>query len=332
MSAAGGGFPPGSPFGAPPPGFGAPPQGGFQPGGAPAYPQGAVAEPAFVLNMPADPNWQPIEGGDTLEKDGFYCGKIISEKVRNNDGKLTVIMTVELQDADAVGKKLSKFMPNPAQSSKDTWWLWRSLVRSIYGTVEAAQSALQYTPGKFTGAYVYFKTEAYADDRGTMRTGIGVWTTRAEWEEAQQPGPGGVPRNRWPAKINAAQNPGVGALPGGSGGLPGMPGGGLPGAPSGGLPGMPTMPTNVPAGLPMPGTAPMQQALAIGAAPAFVAPPPTVTAPPPQAGFPPGGGFAPPIAAAPVPGGPIAFPPPPQNGVPQPSAAGIAAGFPPSPR
>ena len=75
MSAAGGGFPPpGSPFGAPPAGFGAPPQGGFQPGGAP-YPQGAVAEPAFVLNMPADPNWQPIEGGDTLEKDGFYWGR-----------------------------------------------------------------------------------------------------------------------------------------------------------------------------------------------------------------------------------------------------------------
>lgn len=320
MSAAGGGFPPGSPFGAAPPGFaGAPAQPGFG-GGAPAYPQGAVAEPAFVLNMPADPNWQPIEGGDTLEKDGFYAGKIISEKVRNSDGKLMVIMTVELADADAVGKKLSKFMPNPAQTSKDTWWLWRSLVRSIYGTVERAQQALQYTPGVFTGAYVYFKTEAYADDRGTLRTGIGAWTTRDEWEEAAKTG-----RNRWPAKVNAAQNPGVGALPGGTGGLPGMPGGGLPGAPSGGgLPGMPSVPTAVPSGLPMPGAAPMQ-----AAAPAFVAPPTTQTAQAPvQAGF----GF-PPAAAAPPPAAAVAaFPPPPANGIPQPNAAGIAAGFPPPPR
>jgi hypothetical protein len=323
MSAAGGGFPPGSPFGAAPPGFAAP--GGFAPGGAPAYPQHAAPEPAFVLDIPADPTWQPIEGGDTLEKDGYYCGKIINEKVKNDDGKLQVIMTVELQDPDAVGKKLSKFMPNPGQTTKDTWWLWRSLMRSIYGTVEHAQQAMRYTPGTFNGAYVYFKTEAYADGRGVMRTGIGEWVTRDGWEEAQKPGSGGVPRNRWPAKINAAQNPGVGALPGGTGGLPGMPGGGLPGAPStGGLPGMPSMPTTVPSGLPMPGSAPMQQA-----APAFAAPPQTQTIQAPQAPVQPAFAFPPaPVAAPPQAAGP-AFPPPPANGIPQPNAAGIAAGFPP---
>lgn len=332
MSAAGGGFPP------PPGGFGAPPgfvppQPGFQPAGFPAggspYPQ-AAPEPAFVLSIPADPTWQPIEGGDTLEKDGFYAGKIISEKVKNDDGKLQVIMTVELLDEDAVGKKLSKFMPNSTSTTKDTWFLWRGLMRSIYGTVQQAQQALNYTPGVFTGATVYFKTEAYADTRGTMRTGIGSWSTRDEWEEARKTG-----RNRWPAKISAAQNPGVGALPGGTGGLPGMPGGGLPGAPSmGGLPGapggLPGMP-NVPTGVPMPGAAPMQPA-----APAQqLAPPPAMgplpgapafgTAPPPaQGGF----GFPPPPAAAPH-QAPVGFPAPPAaNGIPQPTAAGIAGAFP----
>lgn len=316
------GGPGAAPGGAPGGGF-APPQAGFAPAGFPAgaspYPQAAAPEPAFVLDIPADPTWQPIEGGDTLEKDGFYCAKISGEKVRNDDGKLQVIFTLDLQDDDVVGKKVSKFLPNPTQTTKDTWFLWRGLMRSIYGKVEAGQAALRYTPGMFTGAFVYVKTEAYADSRGTMRTGVGTWSTREEWEEARK-----TNRHRWPAKVSASQSPGVGALPGGTGGLPGLPGspgGGLPGLPpvGGGLPGMPNVPTTP--GLPMPGTAPMQAVPPQGG---FAPPSVTASAPPPSS-F----GFAPPPAqAAPSPG-PAAFPPPPaQNGIPQPTAVGIAGAFP----
>ena len=363
MSAAGGGFPPSFPPGAPgqQPGFAppqqpqqgfappqqgfAPPQAGFAPpqqGFAPGAPmpgyQPAAAPPVagndFVLVIAPDPTWQPMDTTDTLEKDGFYMGRIVGEKVRDDGGKLQVIMTLELLDEDVPGKKISRFMQDPRATKGDTWWQWRGLIRSITGTVQHAQQGMTYTPGAFHNQVCYVKTEAYLDKAGQMRTGIAGWSTREEWEEARKMG-----RHRWPAKP-PTPSAGVGALPGGTPtgfGLPGAPGAALPGAPS-----LPGAPVNVP----QPAGAPMQQApqpMQPQAAPAqgnpFAAPPPAQSMQPaPAAGWgaPPAPGPAaaptawgapPPAAAAPV-ANPFAGAPPPANGVPQPNAAAIAGSFP----
>lgn len=315
-----------------PPGFGAPP--GAPPGFAPAAPPGYQQQPQaqdFVLDIAPDPTWQPMDSSDTLDQDGFYQCRIKSEKVRNDDGKLQIIFTLEIQDQDARGKTIARFMQDPRQTKGDTWWQWRGLMRSITGSVQGGQQGLQYRPGVFTNQICYVKTGAYNDNKGNMRTGVEAWSTKDEWEEAYKRG-----GHRWAAKVHVSQAPGVGALPGGSGGLPGAPAaGGMPP-----LPGAPLAP-----GVPAPGAAPMQSAptnpfaapppAAASAPPApqqnpFGAPPaPSVAPPPAQAapgfGFGPPAGAPPPAAAAPP--APIPFPPP-ANGVPQPTAAGVAMSFP----
>jgi hypothetical protein len=332
------GFPPG--FGPP---AGAPP--GFAPAGAPpgyaqqpAQPGGGVD---FVLDIPPDPNWQPIEMSDVLDNDGFYQVLITNEKADTDDaGKFRVIMTLEIQDPDAKGKKIARFMQDPRQTKGDTWWQWRMLMRAIWGSIPGGQQGIQYRPGIFKGKIAYVKTQAYIGDRGDQRTGVGSWSTADEWTEAYSRG-----AHRWPAKVRTAQAPGVGVLPGGSGGLPGAPSTGLPGvAAMPALPGAPLAP-----GVPAPGAAPMQQApqnpfaappapvVAAPPAPApqqnpFGAPPPPPQAPPPAGGFAPPA-FAPPAApgfAPPPPPAPIPFPPqaPGANGIPQPTAAGVAMNFP----
>lgn len=323
MSAAGGGgFPPpfsggsgAAPGGAPgfsqPGGF-APPQQqpAFAPPQQPAYGAPPTNPETFVLVIPPDPTWQPIDPSDTLENDGYFMARIAGEKVRNDDGKLQVIITLELLDPDVAGKKISKFMPDPRQTKGDTWWQWRSLMRSIGGSIAHGQQGFNYSPGSFANLNCFVKSGAYSDNKGTMRTGVEAWSTRDEWEEARK-----VPtRYRWPAKVHAAQSPGVGVLPGGvpaGMALPGAPGASLPGAPMAGLPGAPA------AGVPQPGGSPMQQPA--GQNP-FAAPPvPPAATPPQQTAQNPFGG-APPAAQNP-------FAPPTGNGVPQPNAAGIAGAF-----
>lgn len=305
---------------------------GFPPGfGAPGAPPGyAAAQPAgvdFVLDIPPDPTWQPIDSSDTLDQDGFYCCRIKSEKVRNDDGKLQIILTLEIQDQDARGKTIARFMNDPRQTKGDTWWQWRGLMRSITGTVQGGQQGLRYQPGAFTNQICYVKTGAYNDSKGAMRTGVETWSTKDEWEEAYKRG-----GHRWAAKVHVAQAPGVGALPGGTGGLPGAPSAGLPGAMPP-LPGAPATPgVATPPGVPAPGAAPMQSAPPPAPVTAPAVPPANpfaAAAPPPapQTGFgfvPPAG---PPAAAPPAPAAPIPFPPP-ANGVPQPTAAGLATSFP----
>lgn len=328
----GGSGAPAAPFAAPAaPAFGAPaaPQ---MPFGAPAAPigpgmapaqapmMGAAPQQTFMLTIAADPTWEPIDLSDTLEMDGYYMGRITNEKVnKDRDG---VFFTISLLDQDVAGKTLSKLMNDPNKQQKDIWFTWRNLIRSITGSLDAARNGLQYQVGMFVNQIVYFKTNAYADRSGNMRTGIDSWVTKSEWEEAAKRG---GTNYRWPSK--APTSAGVGALPGG---LPG--GGGFPTAPGGpgGFPAFPgAAPTAAPAAAspmqagfptatPQPSGAPIQQAPAAAPPPAFVAPPapaqPAPVAPPAFAPGQPSFGFAP--AAAP------ATPQPPAT------AAGIAGSFP----
>lgn len=279
-------------------------------------PQQAAAPAAFSLTIPPDMNWEPFESTDVLEMDGFYCCQITKESARMGD-KPGVWFTLVIQDADAKGKVLNRFLSDSRTTQKDTWHQWRGLLMSIYGTLDYAKQGLNYTPPMFTGAYVYVKTGAYLDrESGAQRTGIDAWAKKTEWEEANKTG-----AHRWKPrpKGGAAPGAGVGMLPGGlpqgfaqpTGGLPGAPaagglpmGGGLPGAPS-----VPTMPAMPAATTPQPTAAPMQT---------FVQP------------------GAPVVATAPATPFSFAQPPSfPQNGAatpqPPPTAASLAASFPPGP-
>lgn len=320
----------------------APPFGGVFPG-TPAAAQAPGAQPqqqapAFVLIIPADPDWQPMEMTDTLEKDGYFSARIKSEKARTAaNEKAGVWLTLELLDQDVGGKQLSKFMIDPRATTKDSWWTWRTLLRSVTGSTQGGQAGMTYTPGVLTGQVVYIKTGMYLDEGGGARTGVDAFVTKDVWEEATKSG-----RHRWDAKPRTAGNAAghVGALPGQTGGaFPGL-------AAGGGLPGLPAAnPMQMtPPSAPQPAAAaPMAQAPQAPAAPAFQQPaapaPATPTfqqpaapapafqqAPAPAFGFqqPPAPGGAP----APAFGFPAATAP---AQAPQAPAPGSATGFPPFP-
>jgi hypothetical protein len=307
--------------------------------GAGATPQQPAAAVAFTMMIPPDANWEPFESTDVLEMDGFYCCQITRESARAGD-KPGVWFTLVIQDPDAKGKVLNRFLSDSRTTQKDTWHQWRGLLMSIYGTLDYARQGLNYTPGIFTGQYVYVKTGAYNDrESGAMRTGIDAWAKKAEWEAAYK-----ANTHRWKphpkGQAGAGAGP-VGMLPGGlpggfpqgAGGLPGaatpptggMPtGGGLPGAPN--VQGPPTMTT------PQPPAAPIQ-----APAPTFAAPPaaPPMTPPAPAFAAPPTPFAAPPGAPPPPSGSPFSFAAPPSfpaNGAatpqPPPTAAALASSFP----
>ncbi len=279
-----------------------------------------AAGAGFVLMIPADPTWEPFEMTDSLDKDGYYMARIKGEKARTDGDKSPgLFLTLEIMDQDAAGKIVSKFLPDPNRTKGNTWWIWRSLIRSITGSLEVAKQGLNYTPGMFTGQVVAIRTEAYADDNVT-RTGVAAFVLRSEHEEAVA-----ANRHRWDAKVKPAGAGPVGALPGGlPAAFPGVGGGGLPGAPSGG-------------GVPRPsGAPPIVQGVPQAGAPAqggqgaasFVAPPPPVTVTAPAGAAPSPFGFpAPTMQVAPQTAAP-GFPPA-QNGVaPQPPVNSPFPGFP----
>jgi hypothetical protein len=280
---------------------------GAAPGGMPAAtaPGGA----GFILDIPPDPTWTPIEETDTLEKDGYYYARVTKESVSSSQDKSPgVFFYFELLDDDVKGKVLSKKMPDSSRTNKQTWWLWRSLIRAVQGGLATAQAGFRYTPGMFVGQIVCFRTEAYLDD-GAIRTGVGAYVTQQEYADAVKAG-----KHRWearPPKTAANAGSPVGALPGGSpfpglGGLPGAPA--APSAPVGAPPMFPAAP---PAGsvAPAPAVAPFApQGFAPAAAqtaPAFLpqAPQQQVQQPSqapqqqpqqaPAVGFAPAGGFGP---------------------------------------
>ncbi len=264
---------------------------------APGAMVGQAAQPAgIVIDIPADPTWEPFDVTDQLEMDGYYACRIKKEAGRSDPGKSPgVFLTLELQDPDAVGKMLSKFMPDPNSTKGNTFFLWRGIARSIMGDLNLARTGFRYTPGTFANQPCYVRTGAYLDDGGSMRTGVDAFVTQVEYAEAVK-----ANKHRWPARVKsgggAAPSGGpIGALPGGlPGGFPGSGGPGLPGAPSGGGPFSATAqaPTT-----PQPGLAP--------------------TAPPAQAApAAPANPFAPAAPAAPIP-----FQAQPQGGVPAPFAS-----------
>lgn len=275
------------------------------PGGIPGAAPGMPGAPgvsggaqAFVLDIPADPSWEPITQTDTLQNDGYYCCRITRENARVEGAKSGVFLTLEIGDEDARGKTLSKYLTDPRTTQKNTWFVWRSIIRSITGGTEQARAAFRYSPGAFQGQVVYVKTAAYAD--GTeQRTGVESFITKTEYDDF-------VARkaHRWPATVRA-QN--TGGLPPGS--VPTFAGAGFPGM-TPPLPGAPTLP----------GAGPVPQAPQPVAAAPMQAPPQPQT--PPQA-QPSAWGQQPPQPApveAPQAGGPVAVPgfgaPAPQIGFP----------------
>jgi hypothetical protein len=245
-----------------------------------AQPQQQVA--GFVLVIPPDPNWQPIDNTDVLEKDGYYVARIKTEKpVAGGDDKPGVWLTLELGDPDVIGKQLSKKMVDPHSTKNDSWWTWRTLMRSVTGTVEGGQAGMTYSPGVLQGKIVYIRTGLYIDNNGTSRTGVDAFITRPEWEEAVKSS-----KHRWDAKPKVQSGGGAGP----AGALPGSGGGAFPGLGTGGLPGLPASPAN-----------PMAQASA---------PQPAAAAPMAQAPTGAFGGFTQPAAAqtTPQPGTNGAFP------------------------
>jgi len=334
------------------------PSAGMMPGTMPGAAPQAATPVQFQMIIPPDLDWEPYQQTDVLEKDGYYCVKIIKESARSGD-KPGVWFTLEVYDDDAKGKILNRFLPDSRNTEKDTWFQWRGLLRAIYGTLDVAKQGIAYTVGMFTNQYAYVKTGAYTDNDGNLRTGIDGWSVRSEWENAIKEG-----KHRWAPrpKTSGARAGQVGMLPGavptGFGGLPGTPaapglpgvgvGGGLPGAPA--APGFPAAPMQAapmalapvagPAVTPQPGAAPMQAA---PPAPAPTAPAAfSFGAPPaPQPQMPQAPAQAPMAAPAnmpapPAPGQPFSFaqPPagfaPPNGTVPQPppTAAGLASSFP----
>ncbi len=265
-----------------------------------------AAGAGFVLMIPADPIWEPFEMTDSLDNDGYYLARIKGEKPRTDaDKSAGLFLTLEILDEDAKGRTVSKFLPDPNRTKGNTWWIWRSLIRSITGSLEVAKQGLNYTPGMFTNQVVAIRTAAYADDNAT-RTGVEAFVLKSEHEEAVA-----ANRHRWPAKVKPAGAGPVGALPGGlPAAFPGVGGGGLPGAPSGGGVPRPTGAAPIVQGFPQAG-APAQAAPA-----AFVAPPPAAV--PAPAGFP----TQQPQAPAPAPFG---FPAPTTQAAPQTAAPGFPA-------
>ncbi len=316
------------------------------PGAVPGVPGGAPQQAggAFVLDIPPDPTWQPFDQTDTLDKDGYYCFRIKSESA-TREGKAGVFLTLEIQDPDARGKILSKKLNDPRLTEKESFWVWRSLIRSIMGDLAQAQAGFRYTVGAFTNQIVYGKTGAYTDNKNTTRTGVDGFITKAEYDAAVAAG-----NHRWAPHLTGAGGGAgpVGALPGG---LPAS----FPGMGSMGLPGGPGAPTGAPqptAAAPMQQQAPAPSPIAIAATPGTAPQPAAVFAQPVQApaGFPPAPipFQAAPMAAPPVlpqtqagpfafptpPGGapPPGFPPPlgaaPTNGAPQPSSFPTFPGLP----
>lgn len=325
-----GGFP-GAPGGFP----GAP--GGMMGGPAAAMPMnGPAAGVGFTLDIPADPSWQPFDSTDTLDMDGYYACRVTRESPRTDSSKSRgLFITLEIIDEDQRGKVISKFLPDPQAAKGDVLWIWRSLIRSMAGSTEAAQQGFSYRPNVFIGRTVYVKTEPYVDGTNT-RTSVAGFITQDEYEASVKSG-----KHRWPSKPKTPAGTPVG-IPGAfpaMGAFPGAVGGPMTGpSPFGGAP--------APGGAPMQGTPPQQQAAPPQqqAAPIQAAPPQQQAAPPAPFAAPPQAApfAAPPQAPAPGPMGPVngggfgfpggpqvqAAPAPAPGGAPSPMGAGFPNVFP----
>lgn len=176
----------------------------MNPFGQPTAPTTAAP---FVLEIPADPTWEPIEFSDVLEQDGVFAAVITAERVGEVNSKPGVWFDFKLQDADVAGKKLSKFMIDPRVNEK-VLTFWRKLLMSIGGSKEAGKGGLQYTPGRLTGQIVYFKTEGYVGSKGDVQTGVQDFMTKTEYDAHVAQG-----RSRWPVAATLNKPSGFGGSP-----------------------------------------------------------------------------------------------------------------------
>jgi hypothetical protein len=277
------------------------------------------AAAGFVLDIPADPTWEPFEQTDTLDQDGYYAVRITKEAPRSDTSKKAgVFLTLQILDQDAAGRILSKFLGDPRTEKNDIWHQWRGVLRSISGGLDFARQALRYTPGMFANQTAYVKTGAYTSDNGTMRTGVDNWVTKPEYDAAVA-----ASKHRWAAKPKHGTAGGAGAV----GALPtGLPGS-FPGMGGGPLPGNPMLPMGGSAPMPV-AAAPMQQAPQGFPAPQGFAPPAQAA---PTQGFAPPQGFAQPPAFGPPPTAQTFAPPPPQQAAPPQPAAPPTFAFPVAP-
>ncbi len=150
-----------------------------------------------VLEIAADPLWEPMQIADVLEQDGVYSGIIVGEKATAADAnKPGVWLTIELQDTDVAGKRLQKLLIDPRHNDK-VMFLWRGLLMSIGGK-DAARGAFSYTLGRFTGATCYFKVGAYMTGKGDVASGVNEWITKSDYEQAVN-----KKAHRWPRAVSA---------------------------------------------------------------------------------------------------------------------------------
>lgn len=186
----------------------------------------------FNVQIDADPTWEPMEFSDVLEQDGYYSAVIANEQIREGTaGKAaSLILNLQIQDQDAKGRLLKKFMADPNSSDKDLRWTWRMLILSITGSKDQARSALNYQLGMFRNQTVYFKTEMDVNpSNGRQVTNVASFVTKEEYDQAVREN-----RHRWKAEAKKAPAGVPGGFPqGGGGGFPfGGADVGAPGAPT----------------------------------------------------------------------------------------------------
>lgn len=158
-----------------------------------------MSDQNFEITVAADPTWEPLEFGDTLDTDGAFMGEIIGEKVSLNDGqgkKAGIWLTVQILDTDHAGKKIQKFLQDPRENEK-VMFLWRGMMRSIVG-IEQARAGFAYRPGMLRGQRCYFRVDSYTSNDGERRSGMGNWLTKSEYDDYVAKG-----RHRWAPAVAA---------------------------------------------------------------------------------------------------------------------------------
>lgn len=181
------------------------------PWGATAAPPAGDAKPVFGSNgpvtAPADPNYEPIDKADFLEKEGYFKLKVVREKAVPEG----VWLTCEVQDEDFAGKRLQMRLDDFIAEPKSIW-KWRNLAISVTGNKEAAKAPVVYNPGQFVGMVFYAKTNSYQGKNGPATGIMGDPVTSADYDTAVKAG-----KHRWPVKL---EGPSTGNAFGAPAGLP----------------------------------------------------------------------------------------------------------------
>lgn len=161
------------------------------------------------FSVPADPNWEPLEFGATIDVEGFFAFRIVSDKNSTlpNSNEPGAQFMLEILDSDYAGKKLGKHMVFPTVNQK-LMGFWRRLVLSMTNDPAASKSPFTWREGAWTGQLCWGKVGSYWDKQGERKSSVDLFIPKAEYEEAVAKG-----AHRSPPKQQKPQG-----LPGG---LPG---------------------------------------------------------------------------------------------------------------